>query len=724
MWPEYNGLAWLFQELEDGSFYTRKAQDEPMVLPEEEKELLLNSDIREFWAEHKFCALVDGALPEDYMSFVYSDVANVSEEGNGHAPTGHLSPNYRRVIEKGFGAVRREAQQHVDSMRGRVFGEDARKYMFYRSIVIVCDAYILLAHRYADACRRKAAETADEKRKKELLQMADSLDWIAENPARTFYEAVQATFLYQLYLYLDGNYQGLSLGRFDMYTYPCLKKELEANTITLDQAQEIVDCFWIKAGSLFNARTRFVARVTGAYSTFQHVTIGGIDKDGKDATNPVTFMCLEAPARLLLHDPPVSLRFSKNTPEKLFECAFESSKRAGGIPCFQNEDLIIKALLEEGHYSLEDARDFCIIGCQEIAGSGNDYPASSGTNSLVDINLANILLAAINNGINPKNGKECGLKTGYLYEMETFEDVLAAFKTQAEYFVNWVITMDNVWEEVNMREMPMPTLSAMLEGCMESGVDCVNGGCKYNSYGHALTGVATVGESLTAIKYMVYDAKLCTARELYDAVMANWEGYEELRRRILNMPHHYGNADEYADVQVKWLIETMVEALRKGRGLRSDLYRVGLFTASSHVVAGTRAWATPDGRYAGEPLSDCISPIQGVDKNGPTAVMTSACCFDHKQITNGLALNIRFHPRVFNREDGLSKIRSLMTTYFEQGGMEVQYNVVSSETLRAAQKDPEKYKDLVIRIAGFSAYFVELNTNLQNDLIARTENQL
>ncbi len=723
MWPEYDGLAWLYLELDDGSFYTRESQDEPMNFPDEEKARIL--PYREYWTDSCWTREVDGVTPEGMEDLVNTDFCNCwnVNKGNGSFPTGHLVPNYRKVIEKGFGAVRREAREKVDAMRGKVNGADAPKYMFYRSVVLISDAYIILVKRYAQACLDKAAEEAGETRKAELLEMADSLEWISEHPARTFWQAVQATILYQLFLYLDGNFQGLSFGRFDMYTYPPLKKELEAGTITLDQAQEIVDCFWLKASMMFNSRTRYTARVTGAYSTFQHMTIGGVDKSGNDATNPVTFLCLETPARLLLHDPPVSLRFNKNTTQELFECAFEASKLAGGIPCFQNEDLILDALIERKLYSVEDARDFALVGCQELAGSGNDYPASSGSNSLVDMNMANLLLLSINNGINPRTKVPCALKTGYLYEMKTFDDVLKAVHSQMDYLVSWLITMDSVWEEANMRLMPVPALSAMLDGCMEKGVDCVNGGCKYNSYGHSITGVGTFGESLTAIKYMVYDAKCCTSRELYDALMSNWEGCEPLRQQIKNMPHKYGNADPYADAQIKWLIDNITDSLSRGQGMRGGTYRLGLFTASSHVVAGTRAWATPDGRYAYESLSDCISPVQGADTCGPTAVMLSACCFDHKQATNGMALNIRFHPNALNGDDSLEKLRNLMMGYFNSGGMEVQYNVVSSETLRAAQKDPDKYKDLVIRIAGFSAYFVELATSLQNDLIARTENQ-
>ncbi len=598
--------------------------------------------------------------------------------------------------------------------------QDGDKYFFYKSIVVVCDAYILLMHRYADKCR-ETAESADAVCKKELLEIADSMDWLAENPARTFREAIQATYSYQNFLYIDGDYQCPSFGRFDMYTYPYLKKELDEGTITLDQAQELVDCFWVKCGMIYNARLRHTTRITGAYSKFNHMTIGGCDRNGKDATNPVTFMCLEAPARLLLHDPPLSLRVNWDAPAELLECAIAASKQAGGIPCFQNEALILKALIERKVYEPEDAMDFGIVGCQEIGASGNDYCASCSTNSCGYLNLGNIINISINNGINPKNHKVCAPQKGYLYEMKSFEEVKDVVRDNIDLFMNWLCTVSSCTEFYHMREYPVPALSVMLDGCMESGIDCAQGGAKYNSYGTGLLGIATLIDSLIAIKYMIFDSHECTSREFYDAWIVNWEGHEELQQKIKNMPHHYGNNDPYADEVAEWIMDE-IAAIVDSKVLRRGKFRVGTFTASANVYFGTNTWATPNGRYDSESLSDAASPSQGADTNGPLAVLQSACCFDHTQYTNGFALNMRLSPSTLSRDDSIEKLRSMIKTYFNMGGMEVQYNVVDSETLREAQEDPEKHRDLVVRVAGFSAYFVELATQLQNDIIARTEN--
>ncbi len=721
LWPETAGIGWLYSELDDGSFYTRKQQEEPMILPDEEKEKLMT--IRDFWADHTMWHGMGYSMPDTISTAVDSGVLTITgSTPNRVVATNHLIPNYKKVIDKGFGAVRAEAQTKLDAWNsGSSPVENGDQYFFYKSVVITCDAYITLAHRYAALCRETAQKTAAPGRRAELERMADSLDWIAEHPARTFAEAVQGTCLYQFFLYIDGDYQCPSFGRFDQYTYPYLKRDLEAGRLTLDQAQEIVDCFWIKCGFIYNARLRHTTRITGAYSSFQHMTIGGCDRTGRDATNPVTFMCLEAPARLLLHDPPLSLRVNWDAPDALMECAIESSKRAGGIPCFQNEKVILQSLIENKVYEPEDAMDFGIVGCQEIGASGNDYCASCSTNSCAYLNLGNIVNISLNNGINPRNDKLCAPQKGYLYEMESFEQVKQVVRDNLDLFMNWLCTVSSCTEFYHYREYPVPALSAMLDGCMESGVDCTQGGAKYNSYGTGLLGIATLIDSLIAVKYMIFDAKLCTARAFYDAWMANWEGHEDLRQQILAMPHHYGNNDPYADEVANWVM-TQIADIVDSKKLRRGKFRVGTFTASAHVYFGTNTWATPNGRAAFESLSDAASPSQGADKNGPTAVLASACCFDHKRYTNGFALNMRLSPATLSREDSIDKLKHMIKTYFDMGGMEVQYNVVDSDTLRRAQANPEEYRDLIVRVAGFSAYFVELATQLQNDIIARTEN--
>jgi formate C-acetyltransferase len=469
-----------------------------------------------------------------------------------------------------------------------------------------------------------------------------------------------------------------------------------------------------------------MAQTAGIGNTYQHTTIGGVDpKTGEDATNPVTYMVLETIGRLKLHDPTISLRINKNTPDTLWHCAFETSKLVGGLPLFQNDDVIIPGLMKELNFELEDARDYSIIACQEIVGSGNDYTAPNGmgaTHAGIWYGIA--FTMAINNGINPMGGKQSPVRSGYLYEMTSIEQVKEAYAKLTDYLLKWYITINNYSEYLSAYHMPMPELSISMTGCMEKGMDAAEGGCKYNSYGGTATGLATIADSITAIKYMCFDKKLISTREMYDAVMANWEGYEPLRQRILNEVPHYGNADPYADEELKWVVDLYYKQCSECSSQRSKVYKAGMYGAADHVQQGEFTWATPDGRKAGEPIADAMSPAQSRDKNGPTAVFESTCCFDHTRFMDGMALNLRMHPSVLSRDDGIEKLRDMTKTYFENGGLECQFNVVSTDTLRAAQDDPKAHRDLVVRIAGYSAYFIELSRELQDDIIARNENRI
>jgi formate C-acetyltransferase len=303
--------------------------------------------------------------------------------------------------------------------------------------------------------------------------------------------------------------------------------------------------------------------------------------------------------------------------------------------------------------------------------------------------------------------------------MNSIGEVREAMKKLVVYLIKLQVSVDNYTEYLHQIYGTENLISLSMEGCMENGADCTWGGCKYNSYGGTATGLATIADCLTTIKYMCFDRKLVTTRELYDAVMANWEGYEPLRQQILTEVPHYGNGDPYADMEMKWICDTYYDACKQCCSMRTNNYKAGLYGASDHVTQGYTTWATPDGRRTGEPIADASSPAQGRDLNGPTAVFASSVCFDHSKFMDGLAVNLKIHPTTLNGRDGIEKLRDMTLTYFESGGMEVQYNVVSADVLRAAQKDPDEYKDLIVRIAGYSAYFVELSPDCQNDLISR-----
>ncbi|MCL2408005.1 MAG: hypothetical protein FWC96_00110 [Oscillospiraceae bacterium] len=746
-----SGAMWLMADIEntwpikeDGLHHC--PDDDPLysrqklaISPEELKKLreLMSHQMRPvrvfdgggLGGENEYGYGSDKWLPDNakaFMKLAASDYGIPGRPGALMAP-GHLTPGFQKILRLGYGAIRKQAQDWLDAREGRIMGDDMRKYVFYKAATIACDGAITLTRRYAEIAAEMAKDAPTPERKAALEKMASSLEWISANPARTFWEACQAILMYHLFLIVDNGPGVTSMGRVDQNVWPYLKKELEEGTITIDEAQELVDAFFLKLNTFYEGGFGKMAQTVGIGHVGQHTTIGGqIPETGADATNPVSYMILEAMARLKLHEPTISLRVHKNTPDEIWNCALETSRIVGGLPLFQNDDIIIPGMMKELGFSLEDARDYSLIGCQEIVGSGNDYPAPNGTAmSHNGIYWSIVLVMALNNGINPMNGQQAPehVRSGYLYEMNSIEEVRAALEKLARWMLTWSATLNNYAEYEQARLFPFPNLSISTEGCMEKGMDVSAGGAKYNSYGGTAVGFATVGDSLTAIKYMVFDKKLVTAKELLDAILANWEGYEPLRQQIITEVPHYGNADPYADVELKWVVDLYYQLCTEFSNQRCSVYKGGMYSAADHVPQGELTWATPDGRKTGEPLADAMSPAQGKDENGPTAVFISSTCFDHSRFMDGMAVNLRMHPSVFSRDDGVTKLRDMTKTFFDKGGMECQYNVVDTETLREAQLDPIKHHNLVVRIAGYSAYFVEMTTEMQNDIISRAEHK-
>ncbi|MBN2040181.1 MAG: hypothetical protein JW864_09080 [Spirochaetes bacterium] len=721
LYPE-TSFHWLLDELREGSIPNREC-DPYIVDPEEAKYVL---DTGEFWVKECLSAKVDEYIPLGWYKHAGNGVVTFGVKNTSMSPVGHFVANFEKAINKGFGAIRAEAQAKMDELEGNLFGDSISQYNFYRAVVIICDGLITFSKRHAEKCRQLASVESNEERKKELEGMAEVLDWIMENPCRTYHEALQCMYLYQMSMCLDGQQHGISYGRVDQYLGKFYKADIAAGRITHDRAQELLDLFYLKVAEMNKIWPYFATLSGPGYTSGQLMTIGGVDRDGNDATNPVSFMMLQAAGRLLLHDPPQAMRVHQGTPPELWEAAIETTQIAGGVPTFENDDVIIPALMERG-LPLESARNYCLIGCVEPQGCGDEWASPGGNGTESYWNMVNAFLLAINNGYNPMPDRhgamhpgQVGLPTGYLYEMETFEDVLEATKKQMEYFAKWQVSLVNSWEYVAREHMPLPLVSATIDGCMESGKDVMNGGARYNSTGNAAIAIGNITDSLAVTKYMVYDKKLITPRELYDAIVTNWEGKEELRQQIINEAPHYGNDNEYTDEFVKWASDVYADTINSSTGPRGR-WSAGLYPVTAHVLFGWITAATPDGRKAGDPLADGISPVQQMDKNGPTAAVKSVANIDQKKFGNGTLLNMRFHPTALKNETGKEKLKALIKTYFKLGGMEMQFNIVSADTLRKAQEKPEEYKDLVVRIAGFSAYFVEIYKASQEDIIKRTE---
>ena len=721
MYPEY-GMHWFVEDYNNGLVPNRSL--DPYIIDEEDIQYILSC--ADFWAKNSLSAKVDAYLPEGYRCCVGNGVTTFGGEHNCATPIGHFCAGYEKIMHTGFRAVQQEAQEKMAELEGVAFDDSIDKYHFYRAVSIVAGAMCTLAQRYAAECLHQAEGDVSAERRQELLDMADSLGWIMEHPCRTFQDAVQSMYLYHIALCLDGNMHGLSLGRVDQYLAPYYEADIAAGRTTPERAQEVLDLFFLKLAELNKFWATALTHAIAGYTSGCLMTLGGVDKEGKDATNAVTYMMLQSAGRLVLHDPPLALRVHKNTPAQLWQAALETTSRAGGVPTFQNDEVIIPSLVDNRGMTLEDARNYSIIGCVEPAGTGNSWPECCGTGGEGYWNMANAFLLAINNGVNPMScrgeleGPRTGAATGYLYDMENFEDVLKAVEKQFAYFINWQVTLTNSFEYVAAREMPLPLASATIDGCMQSGRDVMQGGSKYNSTGFPGVGVGTVADCLTALKYMVYDKKKLTPREFYDVLRSDWKDREDLRQYVLNEVPHYGNGDPYADEMATWVSDTfarLVTATTSPRGCVAP----GLYPITFHVVFGKETAATPDGRKAGDPLSDGISPVQSLDKNGPTGIMSSASRLHQVEFSNGTLHNMKFHPTVLNSDEGREKLLTLIRTYFDLGGMQLQFNIVSAELLRHAQAHPEEHQDLVIRIAGFSAYFVEVYKECQDEIIKRTE---
>ena len=669
-------------------------------------------------------------LPDGVQDFFALQAGPTGKIGGWpiYLPPGHLTPGFQNILRDGYAKIRKKAQDWLDEHEGNIMGDDIGKYMFYKAATVACDGAITLTRRYADLSRDLAEKEEDPALKAEFASRAESLDWIATETPRTFWEACQMVMLYNVFLKADNDPRITSIGRFDQYTWPYLKADLEAGRITLDEAQEYVDGFFLKINTFYWGGIGKVAQTAGIGHIGQHTTIGGTDPvTGEDAVNPVSYMVLEAMARLDLHEPTISLRVTKDTPKEMWDCAMAASTRVGGLPLLQNDEVVIPAIMKELGFTLEDARNYAFIGCQEITGSGNDYPAPNGSAMGHNgIYWAIALLMAINNGINPINGAQCPekIRSGYLYEMKTMDEVRAAYEKICTWMMTWSASLNNLTEHEYPRLYPFPNLSISTEGCMESGKDVSEGGAKYNSYGGTATGLATTADSLTALKYIVFDKKIATGEEFLQAILDNWEGHEDLRQIVLNTVPHYGNDDPYADEEMTYVMDLYYNITRAFSTCRCKTYKCGTFGASDHVVQGEITWATPDGRKTGEPIADACSPAQGRDKNGPTSVLNSSTTFDHGHFMDGIAVNLKIHPTSLQGDDGMTKLENLTKGYFNQGGLEVQYNVVDAKTLRKAQEHPEDYHNLVVRIAGFSAYFVDMTTEMQNDIISREEHRM
>ncbi len=715
VFPEFS-YEWIIQEMDQEPFEKREA--DRFLIDDQTKEDLRG--LVDFWKGRTVNDMVIAMLPEEtFDSIKNSAVYTFGPDVVICSGVGHYSPHYKKILEKGFNGIKADAQKKLGELGIPCDGDAVKKYNFWQSVIISCDAVIAFAERYAAMAKELAAKESNADRKAELLQIAEICSTVPANPATTFREACQSFYFFQLVLQLESSGHSISPGRFDQYMYPYFAADLEAGRLTEEQAQELIECLWIKLSEINKVRPIGATKAFGGYPMFQNLCVGGQTREGKDATNKLSFMCLDASQHVRLHQPSISARLWNGTPYPLWKKIVEVTKKGLGMPALYNDEVILPALLNRGK-SIEDARDYAIVGCVEPGPQGYEYGWSGGTGDAPFFSMPACLEYAINDGKNLQTNAQAGPQTGSLAEFTSFEQVKDAYVKQVAYFVDQFAVITNTADLVHQQACPLPFLSCGMEYCVESGLDVSAGGAKYNATGTAGVGVSNTGDSLMALKDYVYDKKKISGADMLQILKNNWEGQEVLRNEILAKVPHYGNDLPEADDMAHWAAEVYCKLTEKSVGPRGK-YSPGLYPVSANLPMGIGVGASADGRKIGQPLADGISPVHGRDVNGPTALLNSASRIDHLINSNGTLLNLRFHPSALEGEVGEEALIAALKSYFENKGLHVQYNVVSVKKLRDAQKNPDKYKDLVVRVAGYSALFVGLDPDLQEDIITRTE---
>lgn len=750
--PEYS-YTWLEEEFE--TIETRDA--DPFVIKEETKKKL--KEANSYWA---------GKTTSELATSYMSERAKLAIEHNIFTPgnyfyngVGHVTVNYGEVLSIGYKGIKEKAAlsySKLDITDEDYFGRAS----FLEAVIISCDAAINYAKRYSRLAKEMASKESDVIRKNELLKIAENCERVPENGAQSFYEACQSFWFVQMLIQTEASGHSISPGRFDQYMYPYYKADMESGKITREFAQELIDCVWVKLNDMSKVRDAASAAGFAGYSMFQNLIAGGQTPDGRDATNDLSFMCIEACMHVMLPQPSFSVRVWNGTPHEFMLKAAELTRTGIGLPAYYNDEVIIPALINRG-LTIEDARDYNIIGCVEPQKAGK----TDGWHDAAFFNMCRPLELVFSNGVD--EGCQVGHKTGEISEFETFDDFYNAYKAQMEDMIALMVNADNAIDVAHGERCPLPFLSSMVEDCIGRGKSIQNGGAVYNFTGPQGFGVANMADSLYVIKKLVYDEKKFTLCELKEALQNNYgkensnkytekaavevlkrmtdsgieindeiiakvikevkngavsaekkARYQKMLDMIDDLPK-FGNDNAEVDALARDAAYTYTKPVEKYRNPRGGIYQAGLYPVSANVPLGEQTGATPDGRLAHTPVADGVSPSAGKDVNGPTASANSVSKLDHYIASNGTLFNMKFHPSALAGKSGLEGFVSLVRGYFDQKGSHIQFNVVSRETLRDAQKNPDKYRSLVVRVAGYSALFTSLSKSLQDDIINRTE---
>jgi len=587
-----------------------------------------------------------------------------------------------------------------------------------KAMQIAAEALIIFAERHAEKLEKLADETHDPVRKCELLEMSVICKNVPAHAPRTFHEALQYYWFVHLGVITELNpWDSFNPGRLDQHLYPFFKRETETGTLTIEKATELLQSFWIK----FNnhpapPKVGVTALESNTYTDFALINVGGLKPDGSDAVNELSYLILDVIEEMRLLQPSSMAQISKKNPDRFLHRVLKIVKTGFGQPSIFNTDAIIQELINQGK-AVVDARNGGASGCVESGAFGTESYILTGY-----FNLPKVLEITLNKGIDPDTGEQIGIKTGDVQNFETFEQFLDAYKIQLNHFIDIKIKGNNVIEKMFANYLPVPFLSILIDDCITNGIDYNAGGARYNTNYIQGVGLGTLTDCFASIKYNIFDNKKNGFTEMLNALKNNFDGFDQLRYNLIYETPKYGNDDDYADENTVKIFDMFYDAVNGRKTMRGGTYRINLLPTTSHVYFGSKIGALPDGRKAKEPLSEGISPVQGSDTHGPTAVLKSAAKIDHIK-TGGTLLNQKFAPSFFDDDDAIAKAGQLVRTYFKMDGHHIQFNVVSVETLRDAQQHPEKYRDLIVRVAGYSDYFNDLGEDLQNEIIKRTAHE-
>ena len=750
--PEFS-YEWLEAELD--TVATRTA--DPFEIAEETKAELKEAD--KYWKGKTTSELATSYMAPEAIKAIEH---NIFTPGNYfYNGVGHVTVKYWEVLETGFEGIMEKAQKELDGCSVGD-GNYARKSHFLEAVILSCKAVIDYAGRYAKLAQEMAAQTSDPVRKQELFVIAENCSRVPAKGAQNFYEACQSFWFVQQLLQMESSGHSISPGRFDQYMYPYYKKDMEAGTITREFAQELMDCIWVKLNDLNKCRDAASAEGFAGYSLFQNLIAGGQNKEGEDVTNDLSVMCIQASTHVHLPAPSLSVRVWNGSPHEFLIKAAELTRTGIGLPAYYNDEVIIPALQNRG-LSLEDAREYNIIGCVEPQKAGK----TEGWHDAAFFNMCRPLELVFSNGMD--KGEMVGIPTGDVTQMKTFDEFFDAYKKQMEYCISLLVNADNAIDVAHAERCPLPFLSCMIDDCLKEGKSVQEGGAVYNFTGPQGFGIANMADGLFAIRKLVYEDKKVSMKELKEALAWNYdkgldaqsagdmtemimkamqkagrnvdastaEGlmktfmgmkpgeqktqrFKEIHDMIDEVPK-FGNDIPEVDYFAREVAYTYSKPLQKYNNPRGGKFQAGLYPVSANVPLGGQTGATPDGRYAHTPVADGVSPSAGKDVKGPTAAATSVSRLDHFIVSNGTLFNQKFHPSALSGREGLEKFVALIRGYFDQKGMHMQFNVVDRQTLLDAQEHPEKYKHLVVRVAGYSALFTTLSRSLQDDIIRRTE---